>query len=164
MGNSLVYNFLSEQDPALAKKFKKTTNPSPLPDGSPSLGEIARFYHQTSPLGKRKSEGAVDESSKAKKKKEAMIDNQKDDEVKLTEKVKKKKSKKSSNKDGSENKEIASKTASNAISNDEKLEMKNNESDGKSKRDKKKSKKKESKKSFLWKQRSQKNPRRKNDL
>eukprot|EP00092_Neocalanus_flemingeri_P048219 GFUD01054949.1.p1 GENE.GFUD01054949.1~~GFUD01054949.1.p1 ORF type:complete len:125 (-),score=56.41 GFUD01054949.1:146-520(-) len=46
--NSVVYDYLTQVDPKLAKKFKKEANvPEQLPPGSPGIAEIVKHFNET---------------------------------------------------------------------------------------------------------------------
>ena len=71
--NIIVYDYLSQVDPKLAKKFKKEANVTEeLPPGSPAIGEIVKFFNETSPKKlKRELEPAEVEAAVPKKDKKA---------------------------------------------------------------------------------------------
>eukprot|EP00090_Calanus_glacialis_P001176 TRINITY_DN10815_c0_g1_i1.p1 TRINITY_DN10815_c0_g1~~TRINITY_DN10815_c0_g1_i1.p1 ORF type:complete len:138 (-),score=55.83 TRINITY_DN10815_c0_g1_i1:110-523(-) len=71
--NIIVYDYLSQVDPKLAKKFKKEANVTEeLPPGSPAIGEIVKFFNETSPKKiKRELEPAEEEAVVPKKDKKA---------------------------------------------------------------------------------------------
>merc|ERR1711872_193647 len=66
--NIMVYDYLTQIDPKLAKKFKKEANVTEeLPSGSPGIKDIVQFFKETSP---EKSNHQVEgEKSKKKEKK-----------------------------------------------------------------------------------------------
>eukprot|EP00091_Calanus_sinicus_P024273 TRINITY_DN8600_c0_g1_i1.p1 TRINITY_DN8600_c0_g1~~TRINITY_DN8600_c0_g1_i1.p1 ORF type:complete len:146 (-),score=71.17 TRINITY_DN8600_c0_g1_i1:105-542(-) len=48
--NIIVHDYLAQVDPKLAKKFKKEANVTEeLPSGSPAIGDVVRFFNETSP-------------------------------------------------------------------------------------------------------------------
>eukprot|EP00092_Neocalanus_flemingeri_P008512 GFUD01009169.1.p1 GENE.GFUD01009169.1~~GFUD01009169.1.p1 ORF type:complete len:128 (-),score=52.10 GFUD01009169.1:131-514(-) len=46
--NCVVYDYLTQVDPKMAKKFKKEANvPEQLPPGSPGIAEIVKHFNET---------------------------------------------------------------------------------------------------------------------
>ena len=71
--NIIVYDYLAQVDPKLAKKFKKEANVTEeLPPGSPAIGDVVKFFNETSPKKlKRELEPAKEETVEPKKDKKA---------------------------------------------------------------------------------------------
>jgi len=71
--NIIVYDYLAQVDPKLAKKFKKEANVTEeLPPGTPAIGDVVKFFNETSPKKlKRELEPAEEEAVVPKKDKKA---------------------------------------------------------------------------------------------
>jgi len=71
--NIIVYDYLAQVDPKLAKKFKKEANVTEeLPPGTPAIGDVVKFFNETSPKKlKRELEPAEEEAAVPKKDKKA---------------------------------------------------------------------------------------------
>ena len=53
--NSLVGDYLSKFGSKLADKFRKETQSTPLPPGSPGLAEVVKHFQETSPTKRKLS-------------------------------------------------------------------------------------------------------------
>ena len=74
--NCLVHDYISTVDPKLAKKFKKEAKlTSELPPGSPVIGDVVKYFNETSndTKMKRKIEFPKEESNSVKKSKKVIF-------------------------------------------------------------------------------------------
>ena len=75
--NCLVYDYMAKVDTKLAKKFMKEAKVTEqLPPGSPGIGDIAKYFNETSSKKiKRKIENVEEESTFTKKTKKVNLKN-----------------------------------------------------------------------------------------
>jgi len=70
--NIIVYDYLAQVDPKLAKKFKKEANVTEeLPPGTPAIGDVVKFFNETSPKKLKRELEPAEEAIVPKKDKKA---------------------------------------------------------------------------------------------